>query len=257
MQLTYLDSNTWLIVLGRARILVDPWLVGPLVFGNLPWLFKGERRSPRAIPDDIDLILLSQGIEDHAHPPTLRQLDRQLPVVASPSAAQVVTGLEFQQVTALAHGQTCLVGSLTIQALPGAPLGPLNTENGYLVREAESGESFYYEPHGFPPAALRDCEPVDVAITPIVSLSLPLAGPIINGGETAVQVAAWLRPQVLLPTAAGGDVEFAGVLTRFLQAQGSADELREALAARQLTTQVIEPTPGQPLTLPTATAGVS
>jgi len=249
MQLTYLDSNTWLVELGSTRLLIDPWLVGPLVFGNLPWLFEGVRRSPRPLPERIDAILLSQGIEDHAHPPTLREFDRAIPVIASPSAAQVASGLGFQQVTALAHGQACQQGALHIQALPGAPLGPFNTENGYLVRDRESGASFYYEPHGFPAAELRAAEPVDVAISPVVSLVLPLVGPIINGRATAVQVAEWLRPKVLLPTAAGGEVEFRGLLTRFLQAQGSAAEVQQALEARQLPTRVLEPTPGQPLLL--------
>ncbi|NJO70763.1 MAG: MBL fold metallo-hydrolase, partial [Oscillatoriales cyanobacterium RM1_1_9] len=56
MYLTWLDSNSWLLEMGQKRILIDPWLVGPLVFGNLPWLFKGERLQPRGIPESIDLI---------------------------------------------------------------------------------------------------------------------------------------------------------------------------------------------------------
>ena len=35
MHLTWLDSNSWLIEMGGQRILLDPWLSGPLVFGNL------------------------------------------------------------------------------------------------------------------------------------------------------------------------------------------------------------------------------
>ena len=75
MHLTWLDSNTWLIEIGGKRILLDPWLVGSLVFGNLDWLFKGLRRNERPITENIDLIVLSQGIEDHTHPRTLKQLD--------------------------------------------------------------------------------------------------------------------------------------------------------------------------------------
>ncbi len=249
MQLTYLDSNTWLIDLAATRLLIDPWFVGPLVFGNLPWLFQGQRRSPRPLPVGVGLILLSQGLEDHTHPPTLRALDPTIPVIASPSAAQVAQGLGFQHVTALAHGQEHHQGSLSIRAVPGAPLGPFTTENGYILREATSGLSLYYEPHGFPAAELQAAAPVTVAITPIVSLKLPLGVSIINGRETAAQVAAWLRPQVLLPTAAGGEVDFRGLLTSLLQVEGSADELRRTLAARHLTTQVVEPVPGEPLAL--------
>ncbi|MBC6476050.1 MAG: MBL fold metallo-hydrolase [Hormoscilla sp. GM102CHS1] len=53
-----------LIELGDKRILLDPWLVGDLVFGNLTWFFKGSRPQPRPIPENIDLIILSQGLED-------------------------------------------------------------------------------------------------------------------------------------------------------------------------------------------------
>ena len=47
MHLTYLDSNSWLIEIGSQKILLDPWLVGSLVFGNLPWLFKGEKTNQK------------------------------------------------------------------------------------------------------------------------------------------------------------------------------------------------------------------
>jgi L-ascorbate metabolism protein UlaG (beta-lactamase superfamily) len=57
MQLTYLDSNSWLMEISGRRILLDPWLVGDLVFGNLPWLFKGRKNTERAIPENLDLIL--------------------------------------------------------------------------------------------------------------------------------------------------------------------------------------------------------
>lgn len=51
MELTWLDSNSWLIDWGNKRILLDPWLVGPLVFGGAEWLFKAERTACRPIPD--------------------------------------------------------------------------------------------------------------------------------------------------------------------------------------------------------------
>jgi L-ascorbate metabolism protein UlaG (beta-lactamase superfamily) len=86
---------------------------------------------------------------------------------------------------------------------------------------------------------------VDVVITPIVDLKLPLLGAVIKGTTSAVQVAEWLKPQVILPTAAGGDITFSGVLASLLQAEGSIDTLRSALAAKQLTTRAIEPAAGQ------------
>ena len=47
-QATYYGANGWLLELGGRRILVDPWLTGPLVFPPGAWLLKGER--PRSNP---------------------------------------------------------------------------------------------------------------------------------------------------------------------------------------------------------------
>jgi L-ascorbate metabolism protein UlaG (beta-lactamase superfamily) len=251
MFLTYLDSNSWLIEIGGKRILLDPWLVGPLVFGNIDWLFKGTRRTERPIPDHIDLILLSQGLEDHAHPPTLKQLDRNIPVVGSPNAAKVVQALGYTSVTALPHGESFTLNqSVEIKAFPGSPIGPTVLENGYLLKELESSLTLYYEPHGYHSPSLKQAAPVDVVITPIIDLVLPLVGPFIKGTKSALEVAQWLQPQVMLPTAAGGDVEFEGLLIKFLSAVGTAAQFQATLEQNHLKTRVIEPTPGTRFELP-------
>jgi L-ascorbate metabolism protein UlaG (beta-lactamase superfamily) len=245
MHLTWLDSNSWLIEMGGKRVLLDPWLVGPLAFGNMNWLFKGERTSPRPIPDSIDLILLSQGLEDHAHPATLQQLDRQTPVVASPNAAKVVQGLGYTQITTLAHGETTTVENLEIRAIPGSPIGPLLTENGYLLKDTATDTKLYYEPHGYHSPSIKEFAPVNVVITPVVTLEIPLLGPIIQGKKTVLEVVQWLQPKVLLPTAAGGDVQFEGILQSLLRASGSIEEVRSLLTQYQLSTQVVDLKPGE------------
>ncbi|MHC5729087.1 MAG: MBL fold metallo-hydrolase, partial [Nostoc sp.] len=218
MFLTWLDSNSWLLEIGGKRILIDPWLVGSLIFSNLDWLFKGLRSQNRPIPDNIDLILLSQGLEDHAHPQTLKLLDRSIKVVASPNAAKVVQQLGYSQVTTLAHGETfTLNNQVEIKAFPGSPVGPTLVENSYLLKELESGLTVYYEPHGYHSKQLKQAAPVDVVITPFVDLTLPLLGSFIKGGNSALEVVRWLEPQVILPTAAGGDVVFEGLITKLLQ----------------------------------------
>ncbi len=249
MYLTWLDSNTWLIEVAEQRILLDPWLVGPLVFGNLPWLFKSDRPQPRSIPEQIDLILLSQGLPDHAHPPTLQQLDRTIPVVGSPNAAKVVQDLGYTQVTVLAHGdEFTLADQVTIRALPGSPIGPFTVENGYLLRDSQTGESLYYEPHGYHSPSLQTFAPVDVVVTPILDLVIPFLGPVIQGKTTALQAVEWL--QVILPTAAGGDVTFEGILLSVLRAGGSVEEFRTQLAAVHPNTQLVAPKPGERIQMP-------
>lgn len=251
MYLTWLDSNSWLIELSGKFILLDPWLVDSLVFGNLPWLFKGSRTQSRDFPPVIDLILLSQGLEDHAHPPTLKQLNRNIPVVASPNAAKVVQALGYTQITPLAHGETfTLDGTLEIKAVPGSPIGPTLVENGYLLKALTTHTTLYYEPHGYHAPSLQQETPIDVVITPIVDLALPLVGPIIKGSDSALKLAKTLKPQVMLPTAAGGDVQFEGLLMAFLREVGTLAEFQQKLAEKGLSTQVLNPKPGERFEVP-------
>lgn len=250
MQLTYFGANSWLWQWENQNILVDPWLVDNLVFGNLPWLFKGSRRdAPPALPEKIDLILLSQGLEDHAHKPTLKTLDKRIPVVGSTNAAEVAEEMGFETVSALTHGDSyTLQETIEIRALPGAPIG-LEKENAYLLTALQAQQRLYYEPHGFPPEEVKAYSPVDVVINPIVNLELPLAGAIINGRESAVKLANWVKPRAILSTAAGGEIDYEGVLLSLLKTGGSIEEARSRLEQDNLTTEIIEPQQGQPITL--------
>jgi L-ascorbate metabolism protein UlaG (beta-lactamase superfamily) len=251
MFLTWFDSNSWLLEIGEKRILIDPWLVDSLIFSNLDWLFKGQRSQNRPIPENIDLILLSQGLEDHSHPPTLKQLDRNIKVVASPNAAKVVDKLGYTKVTTLAHGETfTLDRQIEIKAFPGSPIGPTLVENSYLLKELESGLTLYYEPHGYHSPEVKQAAPIDVVVTPFIDMTLPLLGPIIKGKNSALDIVKSLQPQVILPTAAGGDVIFEGLLMKLIQTKGSAGEFRSLLEKNNLSTRVIEPTPGDRFQVP-------
>lgn len=245
MNLTYFDSNSWLIEIDRLRILLDPWLVGKLTFGNQAWLFEGSKNNPQPIPQNIDLILLSQGLEDHAHPPTLKELDKSIPVVASPNAAKVVKELGYTNITALEHQKTYQLGQVEIQAVPGSPVGPTLVENGYIIKGLESGKNIYYEPHGYHSDSLKEAAPIDVIITPIINLKLPLLGAVIKGQETALQLCKQLNPQVILATAAGGDIDFKGVITLVLKADGSVAEFNRLLEQNHLSTKAIDPQSGE------------
>jgi L-ascorbate metabolism protein UlaG (beta-lactamase superfamily) len=248
MQLTYFGANGWLLELANLRILVDPWLVGTLSFGGQKWLLEGRHPKPHTIPENIDLILLSQGLADHAHGPTLEQLDRSIPVVASASAAQVVQKLGYRQVTALAPGQThTLDPGLEIRALPGAPVPQV--ENGYWLTDTQAKLNLYYEPHGFVPPDLQDYGSLDVAITPVVDVAIPVVGPIVKGHTTALQLAQSLKPKFLFATAAGGNIKYSGILDKILKAEGSPETLRQALQAENIPTQVLDLEPGQPYAL--------
>ena len=246
MDLTYLDSNSWLIEIEGQRILLDPWLVGTLVFGNLPWLFEGKKNNLPPIPENIDLILLSQGLEDHAHTPTLKELDRSLPVVASPNATKVVKELGYTNVTCLDHGESFTVADrVEIKAVPGSPIGPTLVENGYILRGLTTQKALYYEPHGYHSSSLQDHSPINVVITPITSLKLPLLGSVIKGQQSALEVCQWLKPQVILSTAGGDDVSFDGLLVSLLREEGSLQTFTSLLEKNNLATKAINPKCGE------------
>ena len=84
-------------------MLVDPWLVGELTFAGQNWVFEGKKGldpplDVDAIAAKADFILLSQGLPDHAHVPTLQRLRKTLPVIASPAGARVAASCGFKQV---------------------------------------------------------------------------------------------------------------------------------------------------------------
>ena len=250
MHLTYFDSNSWLIELDGTRILLDPWLVGDLTFGNLSWLFKGTKNQVHAIPENIDLILLSQGLEDHAHPPTLKELDRNIPVVASPNAAKVVQELGYSTIIPVAHGESYTINDrVEIKAIPGSPIGPTLTENAYIIKGLASGKTLYYEPHGYHSPEIKSTESIDVVITPLISLKLPLIGALIRGQQSALELCQAIKPQVILSTAAGGDVSFEGLLISILKAEGTVDQFNELLKQKDLPTTAIDPQSGASIEL--------
>ena len=250
MYLTYFDANSWLIEIDGIRILLDPWLVGDLTFGNITWFFRGVKQKAHAIPENIDVILLSQGLPDHAHIPTLQKLDHNIPVVASPNAEKVVQKLGYSTITSLAHGESYKIkDQVEIKALKGSPIGPTLIENAYLIKGLESGKTLYYEPHGYHSQEVTSTEAIDVAITPIVNLNLPLIGPFIRGQKYALELCQAIKPQVILSTAAGDDVGYEGLLASILQEEGTVTEFNELLKQKGLSTIAIDPQSGESIEL--------
>ncbi len=241
---TYFGANGWLLEFDGLRVLVDPWLCGELVFPPGRWFFAGSLPHPWPVPAALDLLLLTQGLPDHCHPPSLALLDRSLPVVGSATAAKRVRQLGFADVTALAPGQCHRLGALSIRATAGAPVPQV--ENGYRLDHPAG--SLYLEPHGYLDADLPP-EPLAAVITPVVDLALPLAGAFVRGRQVLPLLLERFRPAVVLASTAGGDVRFAGLLTRALSQLGSNEEAAAlaaaAAASGQAPTRFIDPIPGQ------------
>ena len=257
MKLTRIDLNSWIFELGGQRILVDPWLVDPLVFYGQPWLFTAYHNTPisftpQTLPP-IDLILISQGLDDHCHKPTLACLDRSIPVVAAPSATKTLQALGYAQVTSLTHGQTFdQATGVKITAVPGAPIQPGQVENGYLLQDKTDDTTLYYEPHLFPgEAAIRShAQQVDVAIAPVIGQLFPLLGQVIMGPEQTLELVKALRPPFFLPTTLG-DIRASGILPMLSRSVGSLEEFQHLLAQSQPSTQLLNPAPGKTIEVTT------
>ena len=234
-QATYFGANGWLLEIANCRVLVDPWLSGPLVFPPGAWMLRGELPHPWPVPENLDLLLLTQGLADHSHQPSLEQLPRNLQVVGSTAAAKVVKRLGFEHIEILKPGDTCRVKGLNIEATAGAAVP--NVENGYLLDWSDG--SLYLEPHGVLDAKLA-ARPVDTVITPVIDLGLPLAGDFITGASVLPDLIQRFTPRTVLASTTGGDVTFTGLISALL----SAAKIKEEPDPR-----VVTPVPGEPVLL--------
>jgi hypothetical protein len=248
---TYLGANGWLLEFAGLRVVVDPWFTGPLSFGPMDWLLKGELATPQPVPEGIDLLLLSQGLPDHCHPSSLALLRSDLPVVASPTAARKAQQLGFTRVSPLRPGERHDHGALAITATAGAAVPQI--ENGWLLDHPAG--SLYLEPHGFPSPDLP-IRPLTAVITPVIDVGLPLAGAFVRGHSALPELLERFQPAAVLASTTGGDVRFSGLLASALQVGGSLEEAA-GVVARVGGCRFIDPVPGQPYELEPVQAGSS
>jgi hypothetical protein len=241
---TYLGANGWLLEFGGLRVLVDPWLTGPLSFGGGGWLLKGHLAAPQPVPDQLDLLLLSQGLADHCHPPSLALLPKGLTVLASPQAARRAQQLGFTRVIAMRPGERHPEPPLTVTATAGAAVPQL--ENGWLLNHPAG--SLYLEPHGFPSADLPT-RSLTAVITPVIDVGLPLAGAFVRGRSALPELLQRFQPTTVLASTTGGDVRFSGLLSSLLRVEGTPAEAAAVVAAHSSACRFIDPQPGVPYSL--------
>jgi L-ascorbate metabolism protein UlaG (beta-lactamase superfamily) len=252
VKLTFIGLNSWLLDLDGLRILIDPWLVDAIVLYGSPWMFEAKHvtppcYTPETLPS-IDLILISQSLDDHCHQPTLAQLSKQIPVVAAPSAVKTIESLGFDQVISLAPWQTYRLNNrVEIIATPGAKI-QMQVENGFLVKSLANNQTLYYEPHLAIDSGMIDrlskLGKIDTIIAPIIGQIFPLLGKVIMNAQDAFQLATALEPAYYLPTAMGA-IDVQGVLPRLTRSVGSINEFTELLAQSPLPTQLLMPQPGE------------
>ncbi|HEY8082622.1 MAG TPA: MBL fold metallo-hydrolase [Solirubrobacterales bacterium] len=110
-RVTYVGHATVLVEMDGVRRLTDPVLrrrVGPL-----------RRHGPTPDPglaENVDAVLISHLHHDHADAPSLRRLNRGVPVLASPGAGGFLEDLGFGDVRELAPGESAGVGGVRVTA---------------------------------------------------------------------------------------------------------------------------------------------
>jgi len=208
---TYLGSNGWIIEFKNSRIVIDPWLLGDLVFPPGAWFFKGTLKDDIPIPKNIDLILLTQGLPDHCHIPSLNKFPKNTKVICSKSAFKVLDELNFKSINIIEPGKHLKFNEINIEATSGAAVPQI--ENGYIL-ETNDG-SFYIEPHGFLDNKLKPRK-LDAVITPTKNLELPMLGPFIKGADVVPRLIKLFNPRYILSSTTGGDAQFSGILNSFI-----------------------------------------
>mmetsp|Transcript_9399 Transcript_9399/g.14165 ORF Transcript_9399/g.14165 Transcript_9399/m.14165 type:complete len:369 (-) Transcript_9399:133-1239(-) len=250
----------------RASIVVDP-IASQLDFG-IPNLYRANKNvlSER---QTIDLIcdanpshcLLTMGLDDHTHLPTLERLQARMPelrYVIAPSCERKLLefGLSSDFITVLDHGEVCMLAEgVTVMATEGALVGPpwQKRENGYILELnsnssnnnnnnnnlSEDGLSIYYEPHA--DVILNNISKLraDIMVSPVTKQSLPARVPsagqytLVYGGETTLQIAEVLGARVVVPLG-NGALDVDGPLAGLVAAEGDASDFERLVEGRNV-----------------------
>ena len=218
---TYLGSNGWLIKFKKTNLIIDPWLKGDLIFPPGEWFFKGSLEEEISIDKEIDIILLTQGLPDHCHIPTLEMFRKDIPIICPKSASGILEKIGFNSIKVLKPTEKTNKFNLSFEATAGAPVPQI--ENGYIVKD-DQDNGFYIEPHGYLDENLNQ-QKLDAVITPTKNLELPLVGPFVKGADVIPKLINKFNPKFILSSTVGGDAKYSGFLNNFISVQEYKEEL--------------------------------
>ena len=218
---TYLGSNGWLIKFKKTNLIIDPWLKGDLIFPPGEWFFKGSLEEEILIDKEIDIILLTQGLPDHCHVPTLEMFRKDIPIICPKSALETLEKIGFSSIKVLKPTEKTNQFNLNFEATAGAPVPQI--ENGYIVKD-DQDNGFYIEPHGYLDENLNK-QNLDAVITPTKNLELPLVGSFVKGADVIPKLINKFNPKFILSSTVGGEAKYSGFLNKFISVQEYKEEL--------------------------------
>jgi len=218
---TYLGSNGWLIKFKKTNLIIDPWLKGDLIFPPGEWFFKGSLEEEISIDKKIDIVLLTQGLPDHCHVPTLEMFRKDIPIICPKSAVETLEKIGFSSITILKPTEKINQFDLSFEATAGAPVPQI--ENGYIVKD-DLDNGFYIEPHGYLDENLKK-QNLDAVITPTKNLELPLVGSFVKGADVIPKLINKFNPKYILSSTIGGDAIYSGFLNNFISVKDYEEEV--------------------------------
>lgn len=268
---THLECNgqLWQVKSGNRQVslVVDP-LASQLDFG-IPWGYRANKVSLTE-SQTIDLIcnahpshcLLTMGLDDHCHPPTIRKMMDKLPeleYIVAPSCETKLIGLgvKVDKITVLRHGESCRVSDARVTATEGALVGPpwQKRENGFLLNFGKNelneyeGLSIYYEPHGDVVLEKIKNLRADIMVSPVTKQALPAQVPskgqftLVYGAERTLEIADALQASVVIPLG-NGVLNTEGMLAALVAASGGVNDLERLIKEKGSLVKVETTSPG-------------
>jgi len=170
---------------------------------------------------NIDIILLTQGLPDHCHVPTLEMFRKDIPIICPKSAVETLKKIGFSSINVLKPTEKTNHFNLSFEATAGAPVPQI--ENGYIVKD-DQDNGFYIEPHGFLDENLNK-QSLDAVITPTKNLELPLVGSFVKGADVIPKLINKFNPKYILSSTIGGDAKYSGFLNNFISVKDYEEKL--------------------------------
>jgi len=200
------EDSSWHLQWDDTSILIDPWLIGPEIDG-FSWLNKQWHTTEPLKINDLPAygaILVSQSYEDHCHLLTLRNLDPEKLIFASPRAySKIKKTLKNRNVNVIDENNVVYKNLHFSSFRPNRIMDPIYY--GILIVNSEN-EAIFYCPHGF---ALSEEQlekiksvKVKLLITTFTDFKLPaiLGGRVNPGMDQVKQLVDQLTPETVLNT---------------------------------------------------------
>jgi L-ascorbate metabolism protein UlaG (beta-lactamase superfamily) len=195
--LTYVGHATVLIEMNGMRILTDPLL------RNRVWhLSRQVKRIDPGMYQNISTILISHAHSDHLDLPSLKLLDRNIPVIAPRGAAALLRRGGFKNIVELSTGERSMVGPVVVNAARADHNGArfrFNTPVETLGYVIDGSQRIYFagDTELFPEMDAI-AEDLDVAFLPVWGWG-PSLGPGHMDPYQAAQALQMLKPRYAIP----------------------------------------------------------